>query len=690
MYRLNRLAPLALLLILTASPAALGRADKPKAELRVNEAAATPAERFYVEIAVVEPLNDRVYQALECHQRGGGGCPDPEPRLGYLMQEGSKVPDGGGFVNVIKISPTDAVPRTQKRFRIYLPEGFAPFNDFADKDFRVHMEYRGRDEKDGKPGKQHTINFPVALAFEREVTTNFVACGADKLAILLNYTPSDLTDPNDPKIPSTMRIGQIRQYFQDVQDDPARMAKIKIEVEAIGQSPDTFHVRGLTLNPQATALNANSTLSICFDTDQSLPGQEFDVEFKFEPDVPAEVALPAVSEGLEGVAAQASPEVFASSEKGPGVRAIDKDLNIAGTLSSSVSDVEKDGVMVRERTTRGTLDVRLGLRDIKDLTVFPTEPPICQKLTAFTPPTATTRGHITIGAIDRDILPGTTVGGDPPRVGALQCLHFMTPTNPAGDFEGQISFSPRGDPIRTSAIYRILTPAYLDAKVSTGKITEDTLSLNRIVIGSQLEYQYRYNNATFPTYYRFIFKGTHASDRDFKQAEYKGSFEFRPLIGKLYRPLDLQPEKQEERELAKKTSLVPVGHGYEITPVIGFELGRTYMRRRPAEAVEPSDTVRRLYFGLDMVFNPTPNIEFLTSDTFYVRGESEEDRYRNYFLGEFSYKLGDFASKRFAHSVFFSFERGGQPPFDEADVNALKFGYRITADTLFTRFRGIR
>jgi hypothetical protein len=131
--------------------------------------------------------------------------------------------------------------------------------------------------------------------------------------------------------------------------------------------------------------------------------------------------------------------------------------------------------------------------------------------------------------------------------------------------------------------------------------------------------------------------------------------------------------------------LVPVRYGYEFRPLVGFEIGRTYYRHRPAEGLKPSDTVRRLYFGLDMTIYPTPNISLSAVERFYIRGEKPDDRYHNYFLSEIDYRLGRFASGRAAQSVFFSWEKGGQPPFDDPDVNVLKIGYRISAETLFSR-----
>lgn len=63
----------------------------------------------------------------------------------------------------------------------------------------------------------------------------------------------------------------------------------------------------------------------------------------------------------------------------------------------------------------------------------------------------------------------------------------------------------------------------------------------------------------------------------------------------------------------------------------------------------------------------------------YVRGEDRSDRLHNYLLATASVPLPAF-NVYMAQSVFFSYERGGQPPFSTPDTNALKLGYRIQWD----------
>lgn len=114
--------------------------------------------------------------------------------------------------------------------------------------------------------------------------------------------------------------------------------------------------------------------------------------------------------------------------------------------------------------------------------------------------------------------------------------------------------------------------------------------------------------------------------------------------------------------------------------------GRTYARRNPAEAIEVSPTVKRFHTGLDMDFNLTRYIVLSISDTFWLRGEADDDRFHNYFKGTIEAPLGR-PFRNSVHSLFLSFERGNQPPFTGRDVNAFKVGYRIRAEGWGGRFR---
>jgi hypothetical protein len=236
--------------------------------------------------------------------------------------------------------------------------------------------------------------------------------------------------------------------------------------------------------------------------------------------------------------------------------------------------------------------------------------------------------------------------------------------------------------------FRYFTPIYLDAAVSTGKIDEDTLSMNRVLFGADHEWRYYDfktdadgNNVRTPytTFHRLILKGQHASDRDFKQLEYLATFEWQPVLGKLNHPL--YKNWKFEGDLR-----VPADFGYEIRPRFGATLGRTYARRDPAEAITVSPTARRFHVGLDMIFNLTRYVTLSVSDTFWLRGEADDDRFHNHFKGGVEAPLGR-PFKNSVHSMFLSFERGNEPPFATRDVNVFKIGYRVRSDGWFGYFR---
>ncbi len=231
---------------------------------------------------------------------------------------------------------------------------------------------------------------------------------------------------------------------------------------------------------------------------------------------------------------------------------------------------------------------------------------------------------------------------------------------------------------------QVITPFFIDAKVSTGKITKDTLALNRVNLGLDYEFRHYLNTRAYPNLLRHAFNFKHTSDRDFKQDEAKLVYEFQSIFGALNRPLgsalnilgdEVVPDEGDK-------------FGLEIVPTVGVELGRTYRVRDPKEFEGVSRNVRRFYFGGTMNFELTQYVRLSVNDLFYVRGETPNDRFKNYFMGSVEAPLGRLGkSERFrsAHSLFFSFERGEQPPFSDPAVNILKFGYRIRARGLFNR-----
>jgi hypothetical protein len=216
-----------------------------------------------------------------------------------------------------------------------------------------------------------------------------------------------------------------------------------------------------------------------------------------------------------------------------------------------------------------------------------------------------------------------------------------------------------------------LTPIYLNANVATGKITEDTLSLNRILIGMQGQFRKRYVDVSGKkSTQRITYGFTHASDRDFKQDEFTGKLEWAPIFWSLNRPISLN------YTVNKRFEEVPGKIGYTFLPKVGFEIGRTYHRQNPATAIDPSPNVRRLYFGIDMSLDLTRYLSITISDMAYVRGETPDHRFRNYFKGGVEAPMGRLFRSS-VHSLFLSFEKGDQPPFATPAVNSVKLGYRV-------------
>jgi hypothetical protein len=674
------------LFILLAVVAASAQDDSPKALLRVNDAAhVLDSEKYYVEVLTDVPLRADIYNAL------GQASP---PQIGLLTSKGLPIASTASFKNNLIVSPDDHGARTH--FRIYIPADMAPFTDFAKKKYSVVLTNYLDDS-----GNPQVRVVSVDRVLSRDLATNFPVCRRNQFGMSVDY---DLSDPY-----SVSRANQLYDYLDSLKTNPTKLQNLRIRVEPLTRKQVvTLYVTGITVAPVSKAdLSHNATISACFSTDGDVPSEKFDAELTLSSDAPAEFIEPKVVTGLSGLSAEASPAVFPDKDKAVGLRPIDKDLNVAVSLVSSVKDVvQPDKTTVRQRNTVGTLDLRVGLlRNVEQLTVKGLKAgggvslkKECGPVAKYTEATASKEGSINIGGFTLGIAPNVALTGV--IEGAQQCLHYkyldlngaVSDRNP--NFPSDPVFSPYitrlEPPDVTAGTYSIFTPFYIDAKVSNGKITKDTSSLNRVVFGTQEELRYYANNNRFPTYYRFVFQGNHASDRDFKQREFKGTFEFHPVSAPLNHPYDPANANTRPKELCPTCKppykLIPIRYGYEFVPVVGAEIGKTYYRHRPAEAIKPSDTVRRLYFGFNTTLYPTPNVTFTASEMLYIRGEAKDDRAHNYFLGEFAYRLSSFSEARGSHSVFFSWERGGQPPFDDPDVNVLKIGYRITATTIFSRF----
>jgi hypothetical protein len=697
---------LLILLFIAASGGAMAQKG-PQALLHVNNTPGRPdREAFYVEVKLHAPLCDRLYRLLMGTKTPSADPPatrcdktyemlkdEAHPSIGGLASsdtDGFKIEGTGNFTNVLVVSPDDRGTRT--RFRIYIPSVLAPLTGFDDKGYSVVLGGYVSDSDKRLAGA-----ITVTRALSRDFSTAFVTCRPEQLSAQVKYDSKHFNPNGTPADSEGRRILAIYDYLDAVRQDTSKLAQLKIQVEPqTGDKVADLRVKGLTLNPERAALPNNALLSVCFDTSKGVPTEKYDAKLFWGPGAPPEIVEPMVITNLDGRTGEASPSVFLAKEAGVGERPIEKDLNVAVSLLSSVEDKEQpDKTIRRERNTRATLDLRVGfLRDFRQLKPLNIgKPQICRIVAEYTPAQPDKPGSIKFdNGVSFNIAPGENLPGV--VRGTEQCLGWQELPDPAtGQIRSPTITSAGGD-VRTAGLYNVLTPFYIDAKVSTGKIEKDTLSLNRVVFGISEELRYVPKIGGFPTYYRFIFQGNHSSDRDFKQREFTGRFEFRPVISALNHPYDPSNTVSRQKVLCvdckKNFKLVPIRYGYEFVPLIGAEIGRTYYRHRPAEAIEPSDTVRRFFVGLNASVHPTPRLAFTAAELFYIRGESKTDRYHNYFLGEASFRLGTFFGTRGAHSVFLSWERGGQPPFDDPDVNVLKLGYRVSATTLFgplfTRF----
>jgi hypothetical protein len=404
----------------------------------------------------------------------------------------------------------------------------------------------------------------------------------------------------------------VYSWLSGVSSTSDRLTTIRLRVVGEDETTErTYQLKSFnTETPQALAERTNE-MFLCLKTEERLPVGAFAAKIDFHgADRPPDFGPNVEAKELKGRYITSATK---SELKDPGDRELEQNLDLGVTLTSSVANKETaatdttPATTKRERTSRGVLDVRFA----PTLNVFN------------------------------------------PVIVSNKWLPFWT-------------------------------PIYLNANVATGKIDEDTLSLNRVLIGTEFELRRNVRRTTvedkpatpanetryeYPSTHRVIFGFTHASDRDFKQKEFTGKVEYKPIIWKLNNPINLNytVKNGEKRE---------GNFGFVFLPTLGFEIGRTYRRRNPAPAIKPSDTVRRFYAGVEMNIDVTRHLTFSIIDTFYVRGETPDDRAKNYFKGGVEAPLG-IVFNRAVHSLFFNFERGDLAPFATPSVNALKVGYRI-------------
>ena len=244
--------------------------------------------------------------------------------------------------------------------------------------------------------------------------------------------------------------------------------------------------------------------------------------------------------------------------------------------------------------------------------------------------------------------------------------------------------------------YWFLTPLYIDANVASGRIVDNTVSLNRIAIGPQLEFRYMNLRAEppkpatepgkvplprYPNVHRFLVSANHYSDRDFKQREFVAKLEYQPLLGILNRPRETRWKSVTDPVTSKSVASVePLG--WKIAPKFGTEIGNTYHRRNPATAIQPSGFVRRGYAGLDVSLEINDYLAFSVTDTAYLRGEIAPGHLVNYIKLEADFPVGS-PLRETSQTFFFTYERGSLPPFENLNAKALRLGYRIRSENWF-------
>lgn len=241
-------------------------------------------------------------------------------------------------------------------------------------------------------------------------------------------------------------------------------------------------------------------------------------------------------------------------------------------------------------------------------------------------------------------------------------------------------------------LIRFYTPFAINAQVSTGKITTDTLSTNTIQLSSQYEWRKYHSLKTYPTFMRYIASVNNYSDRDFKNAEVTGKIEFRPYLSFLNHPLSWRVATVEPHTLDPDPSRGPKviyekrGFGYAVTPVVSFEGGGRYRDKSPLAPFDTSDFVRRTAVGGEATFDLTSYVSLSLQDQLFIRGESSTDRTHNYFKTSIQAPLQSLMAYS-AATLFVSFERGTLPPFSTPNANSVKAGIRIQANGWFQKIR---
>ena len=532
--------------MLVFAQASMSQNDLPKALLHENENSDAPASRkYYIEVETKTPLKSDIFKEL-CHDTDPAVKCASKTRIGILSSKGVQVDDSGDnpFDNTLLIARDDG--NAAKHYRIYLPASMAPFTDFADQKYSIVLT-----NFVDTSGDSAVRVIPVGLAtLTRTLSTDFSGCRRNEFAMSVDYDSSATKE----------HLLILYKYLESLRD-PDKFQKIKIEVEPLTRKgTKTLTVKAVTTVAPVRNKNGDdplfgnfSKMFACFSTDGDVPTEKFDARLTL-PDAPVDLVEPTVVTGLTALSAEPASDVFPQKEKAVGVRPIDKDLNVGFSLVSSVKDEQQpDKTTLRKRNTIGTLDLRLGfLRDVKSPRTkhAPVMASECGPIGDYTPASGSNPAILIINGHTNEIAPGVVIDGDPIRLkGGEACLYYKYTDELTGAITEHSNDSRNADfrpllttykaqPV-TSGTFSIFTPFYIDAKVSTGRITTDTSSLNRVVFGAQEELRYYQNNHDFPTYYRFVFQANHAADRDFKQREFDGTFKFYPVFAALNHPFDL-------------------------------------------------------------------------------------------------------------------------------------------------------
>ena len=334
------------------------------------------------------------------------------------------------------------------------------------------------------------------------------------------------------------------------------------------------------------------------------------IELSFVGNAPPELRRPFVQKVAITSKKNAPPSMDAGAV---GKRSLEQNLDLAVQFASSVADRKQGNQAIRERTNKGTLDLR------------------------FAP------------------------------------LLNLLPSPKLND-----------------RLFLFYTPIYVDARVSTGKVNETSLAQNRIAYGSDFEARlYPAVAGSYPTFHRFIGGFKSVSDRDFHESEYKVIVEYRPVLGPLNKLLAVEQslripweiEPSDINEIPNKRQF-----GGSLLPIFGLERGHAYRNKFQAAATIPQGSVWRTYFGASAQLDLTRRVKALATNQIYRRFESKSDPWHNYFTASLEIPLPAFANDS-AHSVFATYERGAQPPFNTPDVNSFRLGYRIQWQNWFGRWR---